>query len=369
MILFLGLVAAAVGMLWEPLKSAFMANQIFNGMILGVFALGVAINFRQILELWPEIRWVSVFRTNQDESKKLHAPNLLSAMAKLLGARRTERFTLSTTSMRTLLDGIRSRLDDARDLSRYMIGLLVFLGLLGTFWGLLETVASVGAVIGSLSMDGGMGSAVFEQLKQGLQAPLSGMGTAFSSSLFGLAGSLVLGFLDLRAGHAQNRFYNDVEEWLSELTQLSSGVMGASEGEGSIPGYLHALLEQTAESVDRLQRVLGKSEDERRSMNTSLMSLTEQLNQLNEQMRNEQKVLLHLSQRQSDLQPIMNQLSETMAQTRIENPAMVQHLRNVDASLIRMIEEQAEGRSAALEEMRNEIRLLARTMSHASPQR
>ena len=181
-------------------------------------------------------------------------------MASMLAAREAQgrtgqaRFTLSATAMRSLLDGIASRLDESRELSRYMTGLLIFLGLLGTFWGLLKTVGAVSDVIGSMSVGSGDLNALFEQLKSGLAKPLAGMGTAFSASMFGLSGALVLGFLDLTAGQAQNRFFNELEEWLAGLTRLSSGVL--AEGEGSVPVYVQALLEQTAENMENLQRIL-----------------------------------------------------------------------------------------------------------------
>src|SRR5205814_3906751 len=180
-------------------------------------------------------------------------------------------------------DGIASRLDESRELSRYMTGLLIFLGLLGTFWGLLLTVSAVGDVIGSMSVGSGDLNTLFEQLKSGLQRPLHGMGTAFSSSMFGLAGALVLGFLDLTAGQAQNRFYNELEEWLSGLTRLSSGVLG-TEGETSVPRYVQALLEQTAENMEGLQHILSRGEEGRTQSNQAVLALTERIGTLSDTM-------------------------------------------------------------------------------------
>ena len=177
----------------------------------------------------------------------------------MFAARRADRLSLSAPAMRTVLDGIASRLDEQREVSRYMIGLLIFLGLLGTFWGLLLTIGSISDVIGGMSVGSGDLNQLFNQLKTGLTQPLRGMGTAFSSSMFGLAGALVLGFLDLTAGQAQNRFFNELEEWLAGITRLSSGVL--SEGEGSVPAYVQALLEQTAENMEGLQRVLARGEE------------------------------------------------------------------------------------------------------------
>lgn len=220
MLVYLTVVSAICFLLLEPLSNAFMANQAFNGVVLGVLAVGILINFRQVLVLNTEIRWIRVFRTGQTGISVTAEPRLLKPLATHLSKRRRDRFSLSAQALRTILDGLRERLDESREISRYMVGTLIFLGLLGTFWGLLGTIAAVGQVIDGLEVGSGDYAAVFTQLKQGLQAPLSGMGTAFSSSLFGLGGSLVLGFLDLQAGHAQNRFFNGLEEWLSGVTQL-----------------------------------------------------------------------------------------------------------------------------------------------------
>lgn len=219
MLVYLALVGLLVVLLFVPLQEAFLANWGFNSLILGVLVIGIIINIRHVIILHPEIAWIRHFRTGNIELLEEH-PRLMKPLARHLHGRRKDRFRLSALSMRTVLDGIRARLDESREISRYVIGLLIFLGLLGTFWGLLDTVGSIGRVIAGLDVSGGASAEVFATLKEGLEAPLAGMGTAFSSSLFGLGGSLILGFLDLQAGHAQNRFFNDLEEWLSGLTQL-----------------------------------------------------------------------------------------------------------------------------------------------------
>ncbi|HEY5720388.1 MAG TPA: flagellar motor protein MotA [Gammaproteobacteria bacterium] len=220
MVVYLALVAGVCAALYPSLEAAFLANWGFNTLILGVLLLGIGINLAQVLALEPEIRWISLFRTGQTGLSLTEEPRLLGGLARHLAGRIKDRFSLSALSLRTVLDGIRARLDEAREISRYMIGLLIFLGLLGTFWGLLGTVSAVGGVIAGLQVTAGDAATMFEQLKAGLAGPLAGMGTAFSSSLFGLGGSLVLGFLDILAGQAQNRFFNALEEWLSGLTQL-----------------------------------------------------------------------------------------------------------------------------------------------------
>lgn len=220
MAVYLGIVAAIGALLFVPLSGAFMANWGFNSLILAVLLVGIVINIQQVLALGPEIVWIKLFRTGETGISVTREPRLLKPLARHLQGLRKDHFRLSALSLRTLLDGIRSRLDESREISRYMIGLLIFLGLLGTFWGLLGTIGAVGKVISGLDVSGGDVDQVFGTLKAGLEEPLDGMGTAFSSSLFGLGGSLVLGFLDLQAGHAQNRFFNGLEEWLSGVTQF-----------------------------------------------------------------------------------------------------------------------------------------------------
>jgi hypothetical protein len=220
MFVYLGIVTAICVLLFEPLRNALLANPGFNGLILGLLGIGILINLRQVVVLRTEIRWIKVFRTGQPGLSITTEPRLLKPLASHLSKRRRDRFRLSAQALRTVLDGIRERLDESREISRYLVGTLIFLGLLGTFWGLLGTIAAVADVIDRLDVGKADFNAVFSDLKQGLQAPLDGMGTAFSSSLFGLGGSLVLGFLDLQAGHAQNRFFNGLEEWLSGATQL-----------------------------------------------------------------------------------------------------------------------------------------------------
>ena len=220
MVLYLGIVAGVFTLLYTPLRSAFMANWGFNSLILAALAIGVFLNFSRVLILEPEIKWIGIFRTGQSGLSVAVRPRLLRPLAKALEGLHRDRFSLSALSLSTVLEGIRGRLDESREISRYMIGLLVFLGLLGTFWGLLGTIAAVSNVVGGLDVGNRDFALVFTTLKAGLQEPLQGMGTAFSSSLFGLGGSLILGFLDIQANHAQNRFFNEMEEWLSGVTQL-----------------------------------------------------------------------------------------------------------------------------------------------------
>jgi hypothetical protein len=238
----------------------------------------------------------------------------------------------------------------------------VFLGLLGTFYGLLETVRSVGGVIGALNVGASDLSRAFADLKAGLESPLHGMATAFSSSLFGLAGSLVLGFLDLQAGQAQNRFYNDLEEWLSTYTRLSSGPFGDTS-DGSMPAYLHALLEQTADSLENLQRILVRSEESRTGTNTTIAGLTDRLGTLSEHMRAGQVLMVRLAENQMELKPSLERLATVAENSLGQDDVLRTHLRNIEAYMARLTEDVAEGRAQSVQEIRGEIRLLARTIA------
>jgi hypothetical protein len=371
MVLFLAIVIAAGALLYPQLEDAFSANALLNGMILGVLVLGIVYIFRQVLMLKPEIDWLDRLRRESTgglvfptELSGARPPRLLGPMARMMSERKGGgRLSLSTMSMRTLLDGIHMRIEESHDISRYLIGLLIFLGLLGTFWGLLETVTAVGDTIASLSGVGGDAVSLFEDLKRGLETPLSGMGTAFSSSLFGLAGSLVLGFLELQAGQAHNRFMNDLEEWLSGVTRLSGGG-SIGDGDQSVPAYIQALLEQTADSLDSLQRTVARGEEDRVTVSQSMVKLTERLGTLTDQMRTEQGVLLRLAETQSQLKPLLMRLGEIdFGGGGGMDDATRGHIRNLDFHLERLVTEVSSGRDHMVQEIRSEIRLLARTIA------
>ena len=217
MLVFLILCGLIAFVLQNQIVNAFFANPWLNGLIVGVLLIGIILSFHQVIRLFPEVSWVNGFR-RADPRLASREPKLLAPMAAMLGGERVGRVAMSTQTMRAFLDSLATRLDEARDISRYLTGLLVFLGLLGTFWGLIETVGSVGSIINSLKV-GGDADSVFDALKEGLAAPLGGMGISFSSSLFGLAGSLILGFLDLQTSQAQNRFYTNLEDWLATTVQ------------------------------------------------------------------------------------------------------------------------------------------------------
>ncbi len=366
MAVFLAAVLAVAAVLSPVLLQAYGNNPGLNSLILVVLLIGIAWNLRQVLRLSPEVAWMEGYQNDPARLRTLPAPRLLAPMASMLASREAQsrtdlaRFTLSAPAMRSLLDGIASRLDESRELSRYMTGLLIFLGLLGTFWGLLKTVGAVSDVIASMSVGSGDLNALFEQLKSGLAKPLAGMGTAFSASMFGLSGALVLGFLDLTAGQAQNRFFNELEEWLAGLTRLSSGVL--AEGDGSVPVYVQALLEQTAENMENLQRILHRGEDGRMQASQAVLALSEHIATLTDTMRTSQQLMLRIAEAQAALGPALQRLGEQGRDRGFEDAARA-HLRNIELYLQRLLADAETGRAQSTAELRNDLRLLTRTVA------
>ncbi len=308
MIVFLLLAGIIAAVLYPQIKAAFLANPGLNGLILFTLFLGILYTFRMVIRLFPEVNWINRFRIADPSLEIPYTPRLLAPMAALLGARRGA--VLTPMSLRSLLDSLAARLDEARDISRYLIGLLVFLGLLGTFWGLLQTIGSVGDVIRNLDVKAAEAATIFEELKAGLEAPLAGMGTSFSSSLFGLAGSLLLGFLDLQAAQAQNRFYNEVEEWLATITDIEAG-----EGGGALeaPGFLHMDLSEVQAALERIEQVLRhRLEAPTAGSTESLDRLAEAIAGVVEQMREEQKVMRAWAEHQTKQQTEIKDLLQDM---------------------------------------------------------
>ncbi len=282
MLVFLILCALVATVLYRQIWAAFLANPGLNALILGVLLIGILLAFRQVIRLFREVNWVNGFRLADPGLAVERPPVLLAPMAAILGDR-AGRMTISAQIMRGILDSIAARLDEARDMSRYMTGLLVFLGLLGTFWGLIETVGSVGKVIENLNVGGDAGN-VFDALKEGLAAPLGGMGIAFSSSLFGLAGSLVLGFLDLQTSQAQNRFYTDLEDWLSTTVRdLGVGTDTGIPATGAPSNELRIAIERLKETIHES----GSS----RGATTAMANLAEAIQGLVHHMRTEQQMI------------------------------------------------------------------------------
>ncbi|MDQ6436988.1 MotA/TolQ/ExbB proton channel family protein [Mesorhizobium sp. LHD-90] len=303
MLIFLAIVAFIAAILTRQITSAFATNPGLNGLIAGVLLVGILLAFGQVMRLFREVRWVNSFRAGSEANE----PVLLAPMKAMLS--RSSAMALSTNSMRTMLDSIATRLDESRDVSRYLVGLLVFLGLLGTFWGLLGTIGSIGETIQSLDAGSGDTAAVLEALKAGLSAPLAGMGTAFSSSLFGLAGSLILGFLDLQAGRAQTRFYTELENWLSSVTDLSSDVAVPSElARSGAADELKVLGERL--------RALQENGGSNPRVATAMANLADGISGLVKNMRSEQQIMRDWveaqSQEQKALRTTLDRIAEAL---------------------------------------------------------
>jgi hypothetical protein len=354
MFVFLIIVYGIAAIISPQLVKFYMANPLINSVIVVVELFGVYWNLRQVQRLNPEVLWVEHFRRPRQKLEQAPPPVLLAPMARMLQGRADgeRRITLSGQAMRTLLDGIASRLDENRELSRYVTGVMIFLGLLGTFWGLLHTVSSVAAVINGMGLGGGDVNAMFAQLKSGLAKPLAGMGTAFSASMFGLSGALILGFLDLTAGQAMNRFFNELEEWLAGLTRLSSGALGG-DGDSSVPVYVQALLEQTAENMEALQRVLSRGEDARVQSNATLQALAERMANLSDTLKVNQQLMLKLAEARQ----------APASSTESHDDVARAHLRNIELLLNRMLAEAEQGRAQSTAELRSDLKVLTRTIA------
>ena len=304
------LVGVLVAVIWPNLQKAFEANPLLNGVIVATLLLGMLHSYRMVGRLFREVNWVNRFREGEKDAEAGRPPQLLAPMAMLLKNR--QNMVLSPLSMRSLLDSLASRLDESRDLLRYLVGLLIFLGLLGTFWGLLATVQSIGGAIGGLDVAASQSSTLFDQLKQGLQEPLRGMGLSFSSSLFGLSGSLILGFLDLKASQAQNRFYTDLEDWLSTMTDIAaSDAQPAQQMQPMPQGLAPQLLRAEIQSLQRAIEKLTQSVEAPRPSSGSPLKAgdTDSIEQLADavaslvtQMREEQKMVRQWAQGQQTQQ-------------------------------------------------------------------
>jgi hypothetical protein len=305
MLVFLILCGLIAFVLQRQILNAFFANPWLNALIIGVLFIGIILSFHHVIRLFPEVSWVNGYRRADPKLAGSREPKLLAPMAAILGGERSDRVAISAQTMRAFLDSLATRLDEARDISRYLTGLLVFLGLLGTFWGLIETVGSVGGIINSLKI-GGDADSVFEALKEGLAAPLGGMGISFSSSLFGLAGSLVVGFLDLQASQAQNRFYTEVEDWLATTVQ--------EVGVGAVGGALPLGL---IDAVERLRRSIDDSGSSK-ATTAAMANLAEAIQGLVQHMRSEQQMIRDWADEQAKLNRDLRRFMERTGRETVE---------------------------------------------------
>lgn len=305
MIIFLVLAGFIAFVLIGQISGAFMANPALNGLIVGVAILGILLAFRQVLRIFPEVSWVNGFRLGDPRLEVRRPPILLAPMATLLGNKAGD-MTISPTTMGSMLDSIGMRLDESREISRYLTRLLIFLGLVGTFWGLMQTVSAVASTVSTLNAAGGDANVLFEDLVSGITAQMTGLGIAFSSSLLGLTGSLVLGFLDLQAGQAQNRFYQELEDWLSTLTDIDPNEIGSGQTAG-IAADLRVTLENLRKSID------ASDETPQDGNSTVAMSkLAEGIQGLVQHVRSEQKMMREWAEAQSMQQRRIERFLKTL---------------------------------------------------------
>src|ERR1700733_6779114 len=312
MLVFLILCGLIAFVLQKQIANAFFANPWLNGLIVAVLLIGIILSFHQVIRLFPEVSWVNNFRRGDPKLETSSPPKLLAPMAAMLGSERTGservgRIAVSTQTMRAFLDSIATRLDEARDISRYLTGLLVFLGLLGTFWGLIETVGSVGTIINGLKA-GGDADSVFDALKEGLAAPLGGMGISFSSSLFGLAGSLILGFLDLQTSQAQNRFYTNLEDWLATTVE-ETGAVGLAGG-GPLPASI-------TEAIERLRNSVNEA-GSGKATTAAMANLAEAIQGLVQHMRAEQQMIRDWADAQAKLNNDIRRFMEVLSREAVD---------------------------------------------------
>ncbi len=301
-VIFLVLVALVAAILFSTIVTFFWANPFINSLIFLTLAVGIFLSFRQVIRLFPEVQWVNSL---QDGTvSKVRAPVLLAPVAGILRERIGEA-VITPSSMRSILDSVGNRLDEAKDTSRYLTGLLVFLGLMGTFYGLLETVTSVSSVINALDVTAGDTATLFTNLKEGLVAPLGGMGTAFSSSLFGLSGSLVLGFLDLQTSQAQNAFYTDLEDWMTSMTELDHPVTAMQANSMGVAG---------ADMQAMIERLGSTMQNQNSSQNAirAMAELARGIDGLVKHIRTEQEDLRHFITEQGETNKKLRDLIQAM---------------------------------------------------------
>lgn len=353
MCLFMVAILVLISFVAPTLRNIFLSNKVLNSFILMVFVFGVFINFRNTIMLIGDVDWINDFFAGRDKGK---VPNIITPVAFLLKEhRKTHKPYMEAGTMRTLLGIVDSRLSDYKESAGYFSGVLVFLGLLGTFWGLLLTIGSVGDVVRNLDIVGGNVGAMFESLKANISKPLSGMGTAFSTSLFGLGSSLILGFLQLQTNLAQHFFYNELEENMTRYTRIISASALAEGGDGSIITYLQAMLEQTGDNINKLQKTVMKSIDNNAEISRKIAVMAEETSKLATQMQEKLKVMEKISVAPEKLYPVLNDLVKISKSGFGMDDKTRDHIRNMDLGL-----------SDMTEKLSSDIRLLAKTVAMTS---
>ncbi|MEQ9694912.1 biopolymer transporter ExbB [Shimia sp. SDUM112013] len=359
MLIVLGLTVALGYFALPRVMPVFEANPYLNGFILFVFMIGVAACFAQVFSLISSVRWIEAFAAGEAEREGVVAPSLLAPLATLLRSRGAHS-QISATSTRSILDSVATRIDEAREITRYLVNMLIFLGLLGTFYGLATTVPAVVDTIRSLAPQEGEGGVeVFSRLMTGLEAQLGGMGVAFASSLLGLAGSLIVGLLELFAGHGQNRFYRELEEWLSSITRV-----GFSAGDGDMSaeqGAMVGVVDHLSRQIDVVRDLFVQAEANRHAMETQVSTLVDSVQKLADQLESSaptSQALLRAAEGQEELVHLLRNRQENEgldAESRMR-------LRSIDVQMLRILEEVSAGRQESMGQIRNDLAALARVL-------
>ncbi len=368
MFVILGLVMAGGYVLYPRVASVFLANPYLNGVILAVFVVGVLACFWQVIQLISSVSWIESFAQGREGHEEFRAPRLLASLAALLRSRGA-RMQISSSSSQTILDSVATRMDEARDITRYIVNLLIFLGLLGTFYGLATTIPGVVETIKSLRVEEGQSAVdVFSNLLGGLESQLDGMGTAFASSLLGLAGSLVVGLLELFAGHGQNRFYRELEEWLSAITRVSFS-SGEGEAGGFDQGVVATVLDHMVEQIDSLQGLFIQAEEGRKATTERLDALSERVMRLTERLdtaADSNDALNRVAHGQAELLTLMRGKAEEDEDI---DPESRMRLRSIDVQLLKILEEMAAGREDSVAALRSEISEVTKTLRRLGGER
>ena len=377
MLVILVLVGVGGFFLYPTISPIFLSSPYLNGFIVVVFIFGVLTCFWQLRVLTSSVRWVEGFALDRPGHEFVRAPRLLASLSALLSDSRSRK-SLSSQSTSSILDSVSTRIDEARDITRYIVNFLIFLGLLGTFYGLATTVPAVVDTIRSLAPQEGQDSLeVFDNLMTGLENQMGGMGTAFASSLLGLAGSLIVGLLEIFAGHGQNRFYMELEEWLSSITRVGFGDLESGNIDSSA---ISGLMEQTSHQIDSLKELVMRGEEQRMRTDSRLGSLAEGLSVLaksiSAQPRGGQgapadpEAFDRIAKGQERIAELQERILETMTRQETEGEGGMDaearmRLRNIDTQLLRVLEEMSAGRQDSIAEIRQDMATLIYTLQKA----
>lgn len=368
MLIALGLASVGVMIALPSVLPVFLTNLYLNGFILLVFAFGVLATFWQVWMMFKSANWIVDFTIQNEEQQERAPPQILTPLATLLRSR-SSRMQISATSTTSILESVGTRIDEAREITRYVVNLLIFLGLLGTFYGLATTVPALVETIRSLApQDGEAGTEVFARLMSGLDEQLSGMGVAFASSLLGLAGSLVVGLLELFASHSQNRFYRELEEWLSTITRL--GYSTGDNETGGAPSEFGGVVDHLGQQMDALRQMFVQSDESRTAVDGRLGELVDAVQHMTRRMEHEANqddpttaVLLRVAEGQERL---IGQLASAESGEGIDAESRMR-LRSIDVQMLRILEEISAGRQETMAELRTDISALGRVIASLRP--